>query len=215
MDNLNAFIDHTCLKATASHQDIQKLCEEAIQYNFASVVVHPSFVSFAARELLGSQVAVGTTVGFPLGANEKKIKGFEAKLAIENGATEIDMVMHIGAFKEGSTRYVEDEIWYIREICSHTLLKVIIETCYLSDSEKIEAAQLVKSCGADFVKTSTGFGSKGATVEDVLLLRKVVGFDMGVKASGGIKDRETAVSMIHAGASRIGSSASLHLIGIP
>jgi len=212
MDDLHLYIDHTYLQPIAQISTIISLCEEAKKYQFASVCVNPYFVSVVSKELQLTGVEVGTVVGFPLGMNTMKTKMFEAEQVIDDGATEIDLVLNIGALKEGEFDYVRDEIYFIKAIAKQQVLKVIIETCYLTTQEKIIACELAKEAGADFVKTSTGFGPKGATVEDVTLMRKIVGTSMGVKASGGIKDKETAIAMIRAGATRIGTSSGVLLV---
>nr|AKQ03600.1 deoxyribose-phosphate aldolase, deoxyribose-phosphate aldolase [uncultured candidate division Zixibacteria bacterium Rifle_16ft_4_minimus_38126] len=210
---LNRLIDHTLLKPEAASADIKKLCQEALAYQFATVFVNPVWVKVACSLLKGSQTKVGSVVGFPLGANTPEVKLKEAEKDIENGANEIDMVMNFGHFKEGDYKYVEEEIKQIREVCSHPIiLKVIIETGLLTDVEKRNAALLVKECGGDFVKTSTGFGPTGAKVEDIILLRQVVGPDFKIKASGGIRDYQTVVKLIEAGAKRIGTSASIRIM---
>jgi len=213
-------IDHTQLKAIATQKDITKLCQEAIKYGFAAVCVNPGYVSLSGKLLYGSSVKVCTVIGFPLGATTSAVKSFEARNAIENGADEIDMVINIGALKDKRYLLVLEDIKAVRESTKGKVLKVIIETVYLTRDEKIKACQLSKEAGADFVKTSTGFGVSGAangspvgaTVEDVKLMRATVGPDMGIKASGGIRSRETAVSMIEAGATRIGTSAAVAIV---
>ncbi|MCR4820033.1 MAG: deoxyribose-phosphate aldolase [Elusimicrobiales bacterium] len=202
-------IDHTLLKAVATKEQIVKLCEEARQYHFASVCVNPANVSLAAEQLKGSGVKVCTVIGFPLGANTSVVKAFEATDAIANGADEVDMVINVGAMKAGDTELVYNDIKAVRDASAGKLLKVIIETCYLTDEEKVKACELSKKAGADFVKTSTGFGTGGATAEDVALMRKTVGPDMGVKASGGIRDAAAAAAMVKAGANRLGCSAGV------
>ena len=206
---LTPMIDHTLLKAVATKEQIVKLCEEARQYHFASVCVNPANVSLAAEQLKGSGVKVCTVIGFPLGANTSVVKAFEATDAIANGADEVDMVINVGAMKAGDTKLVYNDIKAVRDASAGKLLKVIIETCYLTDEEKVKACELSKKAGADFVKTSTGFGTGGATAEDVALMRKTVGPDMGVKASGGIRDAEAAAAMVKAGANRLGCSAGV------
>ena len=206
---LTPMIDHTLLKAVATKEQIVKLCEEARQYHFASVCVNPANVSLAAEQLKGSGVKVCTVIGFPLGANTSVVKAFEATDAIANGADEVDMVINVGAMKAGDTELVYNDIKAVRDASAGKLLKVIIETCYLTDEEKVKACELSKKAGADFVKTSTGFGTGGATAEDVALMRKTVGPDMGVKASGGIRDAEAAAAMVKAGGNRLGCSAGV------
>lgn len=205
-------IDHTLLKANATQEEIGKLCEEAKKYKFASVCVNPAYVSLAKNLVKGSSVKVCTVVGFPLGSSTPTVKAIEARDAIAAGADEIDMVINIGALKSGNDALVLDDIKAVREATRGKILKVIIETAYLTKEEKIRACVLAKQAGADFVKTSTGFGPGGATVEDVLLIREVVGPEMGVKASGGIRDCKTAKSMIKAGATRLGTSASVAIV---
>ena len=206
---LTSLIDHTLLKAVATPEQIVKLCAEAREYHFASVCVNPVNVALAAKELKGSGVKVCTVIGFPLGANTPLVKAFEATDAIANGADEVDMVINIGAMKAGDTDTVFNDIKAVREASNGKLLKVIIETCYLTDEEKVKACELSKKAGADFVKTSTGFGTGGATVADVALMRKTVGAETGVKASGGIRDAVTAAEMVKAGANRLGCSAGV------
>ena len=213
MDKIARYIDHTLLKATAKKEDITKLCEEAKTYGFASVCVNPANVPLAKSCLEDSSVKVCTVIGFTLGANTTATKVYETKEAIKDGATEIDMVINVGKAKEGDFAYVEKEIRAVKEACGSILLKVIIETCYLDQEEIVEACKAAKNAGADFVKTSTGFGTAGAKVEDVALMRKTVGPNMGVKASGGIHSEEEAKAMLKAGANRLGTSASLRIIG--
>lgn len=205
-------IDHTLLKPNATQEEIGKLCEEAKKYGFASVCVNPAYVPLAAKLLKGSRVKVCTVIGFPLGSTTPTVKAIEARDAIANGADEIDMVINIGALKSGNYSLVLDDIKAVREATRGKVLKVIIETAYLTREEKIKACELSKQAGADFVKTSTGFGPHGATVDDVKLMREVVGPDMGVKASGGIRDYKTACEMIKAGATRLGTSASVAIV---
>lgn len=209
---LNKLIDHTLLKPEATKAQIEKLCGEAKEYDFKSVCVNPYYVKYAKELLKGSDVLVCTVIGFPLGQNTTEIKVAETKDAIKNGADEIDMVINIGALKSKDEDYVLNEIKEIRNACKGKTLKVIIETCLLTDEEKITACKLSKEAGADFVKTSTGFSTHGATVEDVKLMRETVGEDMGVKASGGIRDRETALKMVEAGATRLGVSAGVEIV---
>ena len=209
---LNKLIDHTLLKPEATKAQIEKLCGEAKEYDFKSVCVNPYYVKYAKELLKGSDVLVCTVIGFPLGQNTTEIKVAETKDAIKNGADEIDMVINIGALKSKDEDYVLNEIKEIRNACKGKTLKVIIETCLLTDEEKITACKLSKEAGADFVKTSTGFSTHGATVEDVKLMRETVGEDMGVKASGGIRDKETALKMVEAGATRLGVSAGVEIV---
>jgi len=210
---LARYIDHTLLKPDAKEGDIIKLCKEALEYKFASVCVNASHVKLAYSFLQGTEVRVCTVVGFPLGATTKETKAFEASQAIENGAAEIDMVINIGALKSGKLDAVKEDISEVAGVCKDkALLKVIIETCLLTDEEKVTACLLSMEAGADFVKTSTGFSVGGATAEDIKLMRRTIGPDMGVKASGGIRNLESALKMIEAGASRIGASASVSIV---
>lgn len=203
-------IDHTLLKQDATSEEIKKLCKEALEYNFASVCVNPANVELAAKILNGSLVKVCTVIGFPLGANTTKIKVLEAKDAVENGATEVDMVINIGRLKDKDYDYVKKDIEaVVNEVKGKALIKVIIETCLLTDEEKVIACKLASEAKADFVKTSTGFSTGGATAADIKLMRETVGPDMGVKASGGVRSREDALAMIENGATRIGASASI------
>lgn len=212
MDDLHTYIDHTYLQAVADKQKIKTLCEEAKKYSFASVCIHPYFVDIVSKELHLTSIGIGTVVGFPFGSNKMKTKIFEAKCAIEDGATELDMVLNISALKEGFFNEVKEEIYEVKDVARNQILKVIIETCYLTHEEKIKACELCMEGGADFVKTSTGFGIRGATVEDVELLRNTVGTKLGVKASGGIRDKENAIKMIRAGANRIGTSSGVQMM---
>ncbi|MGI5998031.1 MAG: deoxyribose-phosphate aldolase [Lutispora sp.] len=213
MKDLAPYIDHTILKPEASEEDIARICNEALEYGFASVCINPCYVKLASSILKNSSVKVCTVIGFPLGANTSIVKAFEAEEAIQNGAHEIDMVLNIGALKNGDLQYVTEDIAAVARVCKgKALLKVIIETCLLEDDEKVEACKAAKLAGADYVKTSTGFSKAGAREEDVALMRKVVGDDMGVKASGGIRDLDTALAMIRAGATRIGASASINIM---
>ena len=208
-----SLIDHTLLKPEASESDIKKLCNEAIQFGFASVCVNPTWVKRAAEFLRGSNVPVCTVIGFPLGATLPDVKAYEARRAIFNGAREVDMVINIGALKSGDDCAVEDDIRAVSEAAHENgvLCKVIIETALLTDEEKVRACLASKNAGADFVKTSTGFSKGGATVEDVSLMRRVVGHDLGVKASGGVKGIEDARKMFEAGATRIGASVGVKI----
>ena len=210
---LNKYIDHTLLKAFATEDDIRKLCNEAIEYDFASVCVNPCHVKFASQLLGLSDVKVCTVIGFPLGANSSDVKAFEAKKAIEDGAEEVDMVINVGKAKQGDWDFVRDDIRKVREAAKDKLLKVIVETCYLTDEEIFKACIMAKEAEADFVKTSTGFGTGGATAEHVKLMRDAVGEQMGVKASGGVRTKEDAMKMIDAGATRIGTSNGKDIIG--
>lgn len=207
-----SYIDHTLLKPETTREQVMKLCVEAREYGFASVCINPAFVELAASILKNSNAKVCTVVGFPLGANATAMKVEETKLAIRDGAEEIDMVINIGALKAGDDKLVGDEIRAVVEAAEGKLVKVIIETCLLTREEKILACQLSEKAGAHFVKTSTGFSTGGATAEDVALMKEVVGDRLGVKASGGIRDLATAQSMIQAGAARIGSSNSVVIV---
>ena len=207
------FIDHTLLKPTAGQQDIEVLCREAAEHGFAAVCVHPCWVPLAVELLQGSEVAVGAAVGFPLGANASEAKAYEAGLAVRQGAGEIDVVMNIGWFKSGRHDLVGDELAAVRAACGDAVLKVIIETCYLDDDEKRAASRLAVAAGAEFVKTSTGFGPGGAVREDLLLMLETVGDAARVKASGGIRDRATAEEYIRLGVARLGTSSGVALVG--
>lgn len=209
---LNKYIDHTLLKPDASQEQIETLIEEAKKYDFASVCVNPTWVNFAAQSLKGTDVKVCTVIGFPLGANTPELKAFETSYAIQNGANEVDMVINIGALKSRNFDLVERDIRAVVEAAKGTLVKVIIETCLLTDDEKVKACQIAQKAGADFVKTSTGFSTGGATVADVALMRKTVGPDMGVKASGGARSYEDALAFIKAGATRIGASSGVAIM---
>ncbi len=210
--SVNSYIDHTSLKADANEEQIHALIDEAKEYQFASVCVNPTWVKTAANALKDSPVKVCTVIGFPLGASTTTVKAFEAKDAIANGADEIDMVINIGALKSRNFKLVDDDIKAVVESSGTKLVKVIIETCLLTDDEKVKACQLAKSAGADFVKTSTGFSTGGATIEDIALMRKTVGPDMGVKASGGARTLEAAQAFIKAGANRIGTSSGVAIM---
>ena len=209
---LNKYIDHTLLKPDASQEQIETLIEEAKKYDFASVCVNPTWVNFAAQALKATDVKVCTVIGFPLGANTPELKAFETSDAIQNGANEVDMVINIGALKSRNFDLVERDIRAVVEAAKGTLVKVIIETCLLTDDEKVKACQIAQKAGADFVKTSTGFSTGGATVADVALMRKTVGPDMGVKASGGARSYEDALAFIKAGATRIGASSGVAIM---
>lgn len=209
---LNKYIDHTILKATASSADVQKLCTEAIEHEFYSVCVNGCCVADAKHLLQGTDVKVAAVVGFPLGAMTTAAKVFEAKEAVENGASEIDMVINIAKLKDGEFEFVENEIRQIKEAIGDNVLKVIIETCYLTDEEKVKACELSLVAKADFVKTSTGFGTDGATYEDVKLMKSVVGDNAKVKASGGVRDKETAQKYIDLGAERLGTSSGIDIV---
>ncbi len=205
--NIADYIDHTNLKATATTEDIQKLCEEAKMYGFYAVCVNGCHVPLAASTLKNSNVKLAAVIGFPLGAMSTQAKVFEAKDCVQNGADEIDMVLNIGWLKSGMLDAVQDEIKAIKMAIGNKILKVILETCYLTEAEKEMACSLSVEAGADYVKTSTGFGSGGATMEDVLLMKKMVGDKAKIKASGGIKDKQTALQYIELGVSRIGTSS--------
>ncbi|MCR4437737.1 MAG: deoxyribose-phosphate aldolase [bacterium] len=209
---LARLIDHTLLKPDASRQQIVRLCEEAVQYGFASICVNPCWAKLCAAAVRGSGVLVCSVVGFPLGANLMRVKAIEAARAVQDGADEIDMVMNIGMLKSGEHRYVEEDIRGVVRAAAPAHVKVIIEACLLTDAEKIHACLLAQRAGAHFVKTSTGFSTGGATAADVALMRRVVGTSMGVKAAGGIRDFEAAQAMVAAGADRIGASASVSIV---
>lgn len=206
------FIDHTLLKPDATIFDIKKLCDEAIKYNFFAVCVAPVYVSYVKEILRECEVKIATVVGFPLGNTTIKTKIFEAKEAIKNGADEIDMVINIGYLKSKNYKYIHDEINAVKNEIGEKILKVIIETSLLNTEEKIIASTIVKAAGADFVKTSTGFSQGGATKEDIELIKKVVGENFGIKASGGIRTFELAVELIKSGANRIGTSSSVKIV---
>lgn len=207
------YIDHTLLKPDTTKDSIIKLAEEAKEYEFASVCVNPHWVSLCYDYLKDTNVKVCTVIGFPLGATSTQAKVFETKQAIEDGATEVDMVINIGELKSNNDAFVKQDIAAVVDAAKgHALTKVIIETSLLTEDEKVRACQLAKEAGADFVKTSTGFSGGGATVEDITLMRNTVGPDMGVKASGGVRDLETSEAMIRAGATRIGASAGIDIV---
>lgn len=211
--NIAGMIDHTLLKPNALKEEITKLTEEAKKYEFASVCVNPTWVKYAAEQLSGTNVKVCTVIGFPLGASTSAVKAFETKDAIANGATEVDMVINIGALKDKQDDLVLNDIKAVVEAAGEkALVKVIIETCLLSDEEKVRACELAVQAGADFVKTSTGFSTGGATPEDVALMRKTVGDQAGVKASGGVRSLEDMKAMIEAGANRIGASSGVNIM---
>ncbi|SFX66368.1 deoxyribose-phosphate aldolase [Thermoactinomyces sp. DSM 45891] len=210
--NIARMIDHTLLKPDATKDQILQLCKEAREHVFASVCINPYWISLAAKELSGSEVKVCTVVGFPLGASTSEAKAFEAKDAIAKGAEEIDMVMNIGALKSGDLETVEEDIRAVVEAANGVLVKVILETGLLSDEEIVQGSKASKAAGAHFVKTSTGFGYGGATVEAVRLMRETVGPELGVKASGGVRDLAGAEAIIAAGANRIGASASIAIV---
>lgn len=210
--DIAAVIDHTQLKAVATQEQIAQLCREAAEYHFASVCVNPCHVGYAAQLLRDTGVRVCTVIGFPLGANTPETKAFETRNAIENGAQECDMVINIGALKDGNMELVEQDIRAVIEAARGALVKVIIETCYLTDKEKILACQAAARAGADFVKTSTGFGTGGATPQDVALMRAAIPAKMQVKASGGVHNYGEALAVLEAGASRIGASAGITIV---
>lgn len=209
---MNKMIDHTILKADATTADVLRLCEEAKTYDFASVCVNACYAKTVADALVGSDVKTCCVVGFPLGAMTSAAKAFEAREAVKNGAQEIDMVIHVGALREGKDDYVEADIRAVVEASAPAIVKVIIETCYLNEDEKKRACALALKAGAAFVKTSTGFGSGGATAEDVALMKACVGDAAKVKASGGIRTKADADKMVRAGAERIGASAGIAIV---
>ena len=206
--------DHTILKADATTEQVKKICDEAKEYGFASVCVNQYYTKYVANQLADTDVLVCTVVGFPLGQSDTRVKAYETKCAIEDGAQEIDMVLNVAALKDKKYDFVENDIKTLKEVCGKdVVLKVILETCLLTDEEIVKASELSKAAGADFVKTSTGFSTAGAKAKDVALMRKTVGEEMGVKASGGIHTAKEAQEMIDAGASRLGTSATLAIIG--
>ncbi len=211
--DLARYIDHTLLKPGSVKSQLEQLCNEAVKYNFYSVCVNSGWVEFVAKRLRGSGVKICSVIGFPLGEMETRSKAFEARNAIENGANELDMVINIGALKSRNLKLVEEDIRAIKRACrSSTILKVIIETSLLTEEEKVLACEIAKKADADFVKTSTGFSTAGATVADIALMRRVVGPTMGVKASGGITDYNKAVALIQAGATRLGCGSSIAVV---
>ncbi len=212
--DLARLIDHTLLKPEATMSDIEKLCDEARKYGFASVCINPSYVPLCAKLLRGTGVKVCTVIGFPLGATLTAVKAFETEHVIRDGAQEVDMVINVGMLKSGQYEFVENDIFAVVSTARRyrVLTKVILETGLLTDEEKVKACILAKRAGADFVKTSTGFGKGGATVGDIALMRRVVGSAMGVKASGGVRTREDALAMVAHGADRIGASASVKIV---
>ncbi len=214
-ETMASYIDHTLLKPEATEEQVLMLCTEARKHNFYSVCINSSYVSVAARALQGSAVKVCAVVGFPLGAVTTATKAFEAREAVANGATEIDMVIHVGALKSGNEKYVADDIAAVVKAAGGNIVKVIIETGLLTDEEKITACRLAGQAGAHFVKTSTGFGPGGATIADIQLMRETVGAHLGVKASGGVRTPEAARQMIDAGASRIGTSSGIAIVASP
>lgn len=211
--DINQRIDHTILKADATQADVTRIIEEAKEYDFFSVCINPCWVPFAKEQLEGSSVSICTVIGFPLGANTTEVKAYEAKDAISNGAVEVDMVINVGALKSQQYKKVLNDIQAVVEVAKRqALVKVIIETALLTEEEKVKACELAKEAGADFVKTSTGFSTGGATIEDIRLMRETVGPKMGVKASGGIHNAEQAQAMLDAGATRIGTSAGVAIM---
>ena len=210
--NLNKYIDHTVLKADTPKAKVQQIIDEAIQYDFMSVCINPTWVSFAAEKLAATDVKVCTVIGFPLGANTSTVKALEAAEAIKNGADEVDMVINIGAAKDGDWDLVESDIQAVVDASKDVTTKVIIETSLLTDEEKVKACQAAVRAGADFVKTSTGFSTAGATVADIALMRQTVGPDLGVKASGGVRSIADAQAMIEAGATRLGTSNGVDIM---
>lgn len=211
-ENMARYIDHTLLKPEATEADIVRLCREAVENSFYSVCINPSYVKLAVKELQNSTVKVCAVIGFPLGATTAAVKAFETSEAVTNGASEIDMVIHIGALKSGREKYVFDEITAVVKAAGGNTVKVIIETGFLTNEEKILACRLAKDAGAHFVKTSTGFGPGGATIGDVQLMRETVGQQVGIKASGGVRTAEAARQMIEAGADRIGTSSGVVIV---
>jgi deoxyribose-phosphate aldolase len=210
---IEQYIDHTLLKQQASEEDIIKVCAQAKEYGFASVCANAYYASLVSENLKGSNVKTCIVVGFPLGATTKEVKAFEAKQAIENGAEEIDMVVNVGAIKSNKFDVVKDEVKAVVDVAQgRALVKVIIETCLLTDEEKVKVCKIAKETGANFVKTSTGFSTGGATVHDVKLMRETVGPNMGVKASGAVRTAEDAKAVIEAGATRIGASSSIAIV---
>lgn len=210
---LNKYIDHTLLKADATKQEIDKLLKEAKEYNFKSVCIQPTWIEYASQSLKGSDVLVCTVIGFPLGANTSEVKAFEAKDAVSKGAQEVDMVVNIGACKDGQWDKVQSDIEAVVEaVPQDVTVKVIIETSLLNEEEKVKACQAAKTAEADFVKTSTGFSTGGATLEDIALMRQTVGPQMGVKASGGVSNKEEALAMIDKGATRLGASKGIQIV---
>jgi deoxyribose-phosphate aldolase len=206
------YIDHTILKPNTVKEDVEKICSEAIEYGFASVCVNPNMLPIAVNALSGTDVLACVVVGFPLGTETSEVKAYETVKAVEAGAEEIDMVISLAAVKEGRFNDVESDIAAVVKSAEGKHVKVILETFFLTDAEKVSACRSVKNAGADFVKTSTGFLGGGATVEDIALMRKTVGPDFGVKASGGVRTKEDALAMINAGATRIGASASIAIV---
>ncbi|WP_350342440.1 deoxyribose-phosphate aldolase [Proteinivorax tanatarense] len=209
---LASMIDHTLLKAQSTPEQVTKICNEAKEYGFATVCVNPSYIEQAKKELDGSNVGITTVIGFPLGASTSETKAFETKDAISKGATEIDMVINVGLLKSKKWDDVLRDIQSVVDAANGTVVKVILETCYLTDSEIVKACELSVQAQASFVKTSTGFGTGGATAEHITLMRQTVGPEIGVKASGGVRDQKTAYTMVESGATRIGASSSVEIV---
>lgn len=207
-----SYVEHTVLAANATEDKILNLCNEARKYNFATVCVNSSWVPFCVKNLKDTSVKVCSAVGFPLGAMASEVKAFEASYAVKNGAEEVDMVINVGCLKDKKDDFVEQDISLVKKACGDKVLKVIIETCLLTDEEKVRACKIAEKAGADFVKTSTGFSTAGAKAEDVALMRKSVSSKVRVKAAGGIRDYETALKMISSGADRLGCSAGIALV---
>ncbi len=213
MENIAQYIDHTILNADATKEEVKRICEEAKEYNFKTVCIQPYWVAYAKELLEGTEVGITTVIGFPLGANTSAIKAEETKVAIAEGASDVDMVINIGALKSGNADVVLEDIQAVVDAANgEAIVKVIIETSLLTKEEKILASELSKQAGANFVKTSTGFSTGGATLEDVQLMRATVGPDMGVKASGGVRTFEDAKAMVEAGATRIGASSGIKIV---
>ena len=214
VDVIASMIDHTLLKPEATQKEIEQLCEEAIKHNFASVCINPSYVSFCFDKIKSSSVRVCTVIGFPLGATTTQTKVTEAEEAVKNGCEELDMVINVGKLKDKDYNFIFNDVKSVADLAKKYMckLKVILETCLLTDEEKVAACLISKEAGADFVKTSTGFSKEGATVHDVALMKYIVGDNLGVKASGGIRTYDDAVNMINAGASRLGASAGVKII---
>ena len=215
-NDMAAYIDHTLLKADATEEAVRKICHESIDFGFAAVCVNPTHVDLVAVELTNSPVKVCTVIGFPLGANNSRTKGFEAAQAVKSGADEVDMVINIGSLKSGDFGMVEEDIKEVvtRSIDQNSaaIVKVIIETCYLTDDEKVAACKIIRNAGAHFVKTSTGFGTGGAELHDVKIISEIVGNELGIKASGGISTYSKTMAMINAGATRIGTSSGVQIL---
>lgn len=210
---LEKYIDHTILKPEATVEAVKKICKEAIEYGFASVCINPYYTALVSKELKGTDIKTCVVIGFPLGANTKEVKAFETNQVIELGAQEVDMVINVGALKDKNYEVVKEDIEaVVKAAGKRALVKVILETCLLTDEEKVKACEISKAAGVDFVKTSTGFSTSGATSHDVALMRKTVGDEIGVKASGGIRDYDKAIEMVEAGANRLGVSASIAIV---